>query len=90
MIQRVLSIPPKRFDRALVSFLTEAELDALLNAPDRATWTGRRDHTLILLAAQTGLRASELIKLSRSDLHLGHGSHVNCLGKGRKQRTSRR
>ncbi len=85
-IQRVLSIPPKRFDRALVSFLTEAELDALLNAPDRATWTGRRDHALILLSAQTGLRASELIGLSRSDLHLGHGPHVNCLGKGRKQR----
>jgi integrase/recombinase XerD len=85
-IQRVLSIPPKRFDRALVSFLTESELDALLNAPDRTTWTGRRDHALILLAAQTGLRASELIGLSRSDLHLGHGAHVNCVGKGRKQR----
>ena len=85
-IQRVLSIPPKRFERALVSFLTEPELDALLNAPDRATWTGRRDHALILLAAQTGLRASELIGLSRSDLHLAHGAHVNCVGKGRKQR----
>ena len=85
-IQRVLSIPPKRFKRALVSFLTEPELDALLNAPDRTTWTGRRDHALILLAAQTGLRASELIGLSRTDLHLGHGAHVNCVGKGRKQR----
>jgi integrase/recombinase XerD len=85
-IQRVLSIPPKRFERALVSFLTEPELDALLNAPDRETWTGRRDHALILLAAQTGLRASELIGLSRSDLHLSHGAHVNCVGKGRKQR----
>jgi integrase/recombinase XerD len=85
-IQRVLSIPPKRFERALVSFLTGPELDALLNAPDRETWTGRRDHALILLAAQTGLRASELIGLSRSDLHLGHGAHVNCVGKGRKQR----
>lgn len=85
-IKRVLSIPPKRFERALVSFLTEPELDALLNAPDRTTWTGRRDHALILLAAQTGLRASELIGLTRSDLHLGHGPHVNCIGKGRKQR----
>jgi integrase/recombinase XerD len=53
-IQRVLSIPPKRFERALICFLTEPELDALLNAPDRATWTGRRDHALILLAAQPG------------------------------------
>ncbi len=85
-IQRVLSIPPKRFERALVSFLTEPELDALLGAPEKATWTGRRDHALLLLAAQTGLRASELIGLRCSDLHLGHGAHVNCLGKGRKQR----
>ncbi len=85
-ISRVLSIPPKRFERALVSFLTDPELDALLNAPDRDTWTGRRDHALILLAAQTGLRASELIRLSCSDLHLRHGAYVNCVGKGRKQR----
>jgi integrase len=85
-IQRVLSIPPKRFDRALVSFLTETELDALLSAPHRTNWTGRRDHALILLAAQTGLRASELIGLRRSDIELGHGAHVSCLGKGRKHR----
>ena len=85
-IQRVLSIPPKRFDRALVSFLTETELDALLSAPDRTNWTGRRDHALILLAAQTGLRASELTGLRRSDIELGHGAHVSCLGKGRKHR----
>ncbi len=85
-IQRVLSIPPKRFERALVSFLTEPELDALLKAPDKETWTGRRDHALILLAAQTGLRVSELIGLSRSDINLGHGAHLNCLGKGRKHR----
>ncbi len=85
-IQRVLSIPPKRFDRALVSFLTEIELDALLGAPDRTTWTGRRDHALMLLAAQTGLRVSELIGLRRFDIELGHGAHVRCLGKGRKQR----
>lgn len=85
-IQRVLSIPPKRFDRALVSFLTEPELDALLGAPNRTTWTGRRDHALLLLAAQTGLRASELIGLRCSDIQLGHGAHVSCLGKGRKHR----
>jgi integrase/recombinase XerD len=85
-IQRVLSIPPKRFDRALISFLTETELDALLSAPDRTTWTGRRDHALILLATQTGLRISELTGLTRTDVQLGHGAHVSCLGKGRKQR----
>ena len=85
-IQRVLSIPPKRFERTLVNFLTEPELHALLSAPDKATWTGRRDHALILLAAQTGLRASELIGLTCSDINLGHGAHVTCLGKGRKHR----
>lgn len=85
-IGRVLSIPPKRFERALVSFLTETELDALLTAPDRTTWTGRRDHALILLAAQTGLRASELIGLRRTDVQLGRGAHVSCVGKGRKHR----
>src|SRR5208282_2450670 len=63
VIERVLAIPPKRFDRRLITFLTEPELSALLAAPDRSTWTGRRDHTLFSLAAQTGLRASELIGL---------------------------
>jgi integrase/recombinase XerD len=85
-IQRVLAIPTKRTDQALVTFLTEPELQALLDAPDRATWIGRRDHALILLAAQTGLRASELIGLTCGDLRLGVGAHVNCIGKGRKQR----
>lgn len=85
-IQRVLAVPPKRFDRALVTFLTEPEITALLAAPDRGTWTGRRDHALLLLAAQTGLRASELIGLTCADIHLDRGAHVECLGKGRKQR----
>jgi site-specific recombinase XerD len=86
LIQRVLAIPPKRFDRALVSFLTHPEVDALLASPDRTTWTGRRDHALLLLAIQTGLRASELIGLTCGDVHLGSGSHVSCHGKGRKDR----
>jgi len=86
LIQRVLAIPPKRFDRALVSFLTRPEVDALLASPDRTTWTGRRDHALLLLAIQTGLRASELIGLTCGDVHLGSGSHVSCHGKGRKDR----
>jgi integrase/recombinase XerD len=86
VIERVLAIPPKRFDRRLVTFLTEPELDALLAAPAPSTWTGRRDYALFGLAAQTGLRASELIGLRCSDVHLGTGAHVNCMGKGRKLR----
>jgi site-specific recombinase XerD len=85
-IGRVLAIPPKRFERALITYLTEPEIDALLAAPDRNTWTGRRDHAMLLLATQTGLRASELTGLRRNDLQLGVGAHISCLGKGRKQR----
>ncbi|MGH9607141.1 MAG: tyrosine-type recombinase/integrase, partial [Terracidiphilus sp.] len=86
LIGRVLAIPPKRFERRLVTFLTEPELEALFAAPTRSTWTGRRDHALLGLAAQTGLRLSELIGLRCVDVHLGTGAHVSCLGKGRNQR----
>jgi integrase/recombinase XerD len=86
VIQRVLAIPPKIFTRALITYLTEDEITALLAAPDRNTWTGRRDHALLMLACQTGLRATELTRLTCSDVHLGTGAHVSCLGKGRKQR----
>jgi integrase/recombinase XerD len=88
VIQRVLAIPPKRFERRLVSFLTDPEVEALLAAPDRTTWVGRRDHALFTTAVQTGLRASELIGLRCGDVHLGVGPHVSCLGKGRKQRVT--
>jgi len=87
-ISRVLGIPPKRCDRAVVCFLTAAEIDALLAAPDRATWLGRRDHALLLLACQTGLRVSELTGLTRADVHLGAGAHVRWHGKGRKDRAT--
>jgi integrase/recombinase XerD len=85
-IGRVLAIPPKRFARNLVTFLNDREVEALLAAADRATWTGRRDHALLLLAVQTGLRVSELVGLRGADIHLGTGAHVSCRGKGRKER----
>ena len=85
-IERVLQIGPKRHERALVTYLTEPELDALIDAPDRSTWTGRRDHAIIALLAQTGLRASELTGLACGDIHLGTGAHATTIGKGRKQR----
>jgi len=84
--QQVLAIPSKRFARTLVNYLTRAEVDALLAAPDRSSWSGRRDHALILLAVQTGLRLSELTSLQREDLSMGTGSHVRVIGKGRKER----
>lgn len=85
-IQRVLAIPAKRTDRQLVSFLADDEVDALLAAPDRDTWVGRRDHVLLLVAVQTGLRVSELTSLTRADIELGAGAHLRCHGKGRKDR----
>jgi len=85
-IGRVLAIPPKRFARSLVTFLTDREVEALLTATNRTTWTGRRDHAMLLLAVQTGLRVSELIGLRCADIHLGTGAHVSCRGKGRKER----
>ena len=86
LIQRVLAIPQKRADKKLVAFLDRKEIDALLNAPDRSTWIGRRDFTLLSVAIQTGLRVSEITALRRHDLQLGPGAHLRCLGKGRKHR----
>lgn len=85
-IGRVLAIQAKRFERALVNFLTEVEVQALLSVPDRTTWVGRRDHAMLLVAVQTGLRISELIGLRAGDVHLGTGAHLVCHGKGRKER----
>jgi integrase/recombinase XerD len=85
-IQRVLAIPPKRFDRTIVTHLTDPEVVALLAAPDRTSWIGRRDHTILATMIQTGLRASELVGLDRRDVALGVAAHISCLGKGRKQR----
>jgi len=86
LIQRVLAIPRKRHDRALVDYLTRPETEALLAAPDRTTWAGLRDHALLHLTVQTGLRVSELVGLCCQDLCLGTGAHVRCRGKGRKER----
>ena len=86
VIQRVLAMPPKLFDTTVVTYFTEDEIDALLAATDRQTWTGRRDKTMLALACQTGVRVSELTALTVGDVHLGTGAHVSCLGKGRRQR----
>jgi site-specific recombinase XerD len=86
VIQRVLAIPTKRFDKATVSFLTAEEAAAFIDAPDMHRWEGRRDRALLVLALQTGLRVSELIGLDCADVVLGTGGHVRCEGKGRKQR----
>jgi site-specific recombinase XerD len=85
-IQRVLAIPQKRFDRNIVTFLTGEEIEALLAAPDRESRLGRRDHLLLMVAIQTGLRVSELVSLRFDQIMLGASPHIRCQGKGRKER----
>ena len=87
-IQRVLDIPQKRSNKALVSFLTHAEIDAVCDSADRHSWIGRRDYALMVLTSQTGLRLSELTGLCCADVVLGSGAHVRCHGKGRKERAT--
>jgi len=88
LIQRVLAIPTKRSERAIVCFFTPPEVDAILASPDRSRWTGRRDHAILVVAVQTGLRVSELTGLRLQDIHLGAGAHARCTGKGRKDRST--
>jgi site-specific recombinase XerD len=85
-IGRVIEIPFKRYERAVISYLDETEIKALLSAPDRTSWLGRRDHALLVVAIQTGLRVSELTRLKICDVNLNPGAHVRVLGKGRKER----
>jgi len=85
-IRRVLAIPTKRTQRNLLTYLTEPEVDSLLQACNQCTWTGRRDHALFALAIQTGLRISELVGLTCQDITLSTGANVHTIGKGRKER----
>jgi integrase/recombinase XerD len=85
-IQRVLAIQNKRQARPMISFLIREEIEELLATPDQGTWNGRRDHALLRLAVQTGLRLSEVTSLGREALVFGTGAHVQCDGKGRKTR----
>jgi site-specific recombinase XerD len=85
-IQRVLATPRKKYTRRLIGFLTRPEVEALLSSPDKTTWTGRRDHALILLTVQTGLRLAEVTSLTRQSLTLGRAAYLQVIGKGRKER----
>jgi integrase/recombinase XerD len=87
-IARVMAIPAKRHERNILSYLDPGEIKALLDAPDPGTWLGRRDHALLVLMIQTGVRVSELTGLRNSDVHLGTGAHIRVTGKGRKKRAT--
>jgi site-specific recombinase XerD len=87
-IARVMAIPTKRYERNIVSYLDLDEIKALLAVPDPTTWLGRRDHALLVLMIQTGVRVSELTGLRVCDVHLGTGAHIRVTGKGRKKRAT--
>ena len=87
-IARVMAIPTKRYERNTVNYLDRDEIQALLAAPDKRTWLGRRDRTLLALTIQTGVRVSELTGLRVGDVHLGTGAHIRVTGKGRKKRAT--
>lgn len=86
-IARVMAIPTKRYERTTISYLDPDEIKALLAAPANNTWLGRRDHALLVLMIQTGVRVSELTGLRVGDAHLDRGAHIRVMGKGRKERT---
>jgi len=88
-IARIMAIPTKRHERNDLTYLTKSEIEALLQAPDPATWLGRRDHTLLLTMITTGVRVSELVAIKISDVTLANGAqHLRVHGKGRKNRTT--
>lgn len=86
--QRVLAMPAKRHVKRAIDYLSREEIEAVIAAPDLATWHGRRDRAILVLMLQTGLRVTELITLTCGDIGLGAGAHVRCMGKGRKERAT--
>ncbi|MDQ3677387.1 MAG: site-specific integrase [Actinomycetota bacterium] len=85
-IARVMAIPTKRYQHEGISYLDLAEVKALLRAPDRSRWLGRRDHALLLTMIQTGVRVSELTTLRVRDVDIAAAAHIHVTGKGRKRR----
>lgn len=87
VIEQTLAVPMKRFDRPMLGFLTRQETQAILDAPDTATWAGQRDHALFTMFYNTGARVSEIIDLAIENLILDTSPAIHLTGKGRKQRT---
>jgi site-specific recombinase XerD len=87
VIEQALAVPMKRFDRPMLGFLTRPEMQAILDAPDTATWAGQRDHALFTLFYNTGARVSEMINARVENLILDTSPSIHLTGKGRKQRT---
>jgi len=87
-LARVTAIPVKKHSRPDLTWLTDLETQALLDAVPNTTWTGRRDRAMLTLAVNTGLRVAEIASLTTRDIQLDHPAHVACQGKGRKRRVT--
>ena len=87
VLQRSLAIPTKRCDKPVLGYLSRDEMDAVLEACDRSSWSGERDYVLLSLAYNTGARVSELIALKIEDVDVVRSPAVRIMGKGRKLRT---
>lgn len=86
LIARVLAIPAKSTSKVSVTYLDDAEVEAILAAPNRQTWSGARDHAWLLLMITTGIRVGELVRLRRLDVATKRPAHIVVMGKGRKER----
>jgi len=86
MIQKVLAIPMKRFQRTLPKYLNREQMQAIMDAPDASTWSGKRDRVLFATLYNTGARVSEVAALKQSDVDVDKSMSVTLTGKGRKQR----
>jgi integrase/recombinase XerD len=87
VIQRVLAIPMKRFDKPLLGFLSKDEIQAILDAPPTDRWSGQRDRIMFATLYNTGARVSELTGLRVADVVLDGSACVHLHGKGRKDRS---
>jgi integrase/recombinase XerD len=87
LASRVLAIPCKRHSRVLVGYLTPEQTQAVLEAPDSNTQSGRRDRILLQLLYNTGARVSEIVAVNREDLSPETCQTITLHGKGRKERT---
>jgi len=82
----VRQVPFKKFTAPVITCLDRAEINALLEVPDRSTPQGQREHALLLFLYNSGARASEAAQLTVADLDW-YARSVQILGKGRKLRT---
>ncbi len=85
VVERVLAVPMKRFERPMLGFLSREEMIAVLGQPGE-TWTSQRDHLLLAMLYNTGARVSEIIGIRVADVVLDGAPYVLLHGKGRKQR----